>query len=76
MNAAADFWREQCFFGDRSLFWQANLWTLKNPSELQPRIEKPKPGGDENYVQKLKTQLAWVCGTLLGWMPNRTVNSI
>ena len=57
MNATADFWREQCFFGDRSLFWQANLWTLKNPSELQPRIEKPKPGEDENYVQKLKTQL-------------------
>ena len=59
MNAAADFWREQCFYGDRSLFWQANLWTLKNPSELQPRIEKHKPRGDENYVQKLKTQLGW-----------------
>jgi hypothetical protein len=46
MNAAADFWREQCFFGDRSLFWQVNLLTLKNPSELHHRIEKPKPGGD------------------------------
>ena len=29
VNAAADFWREQCLFGDRSLFWQADLWTLQ-----------------------------------------------
>ena len=29
VDAAADFWREQCFFGDGSLLWQADLWTLK-----------------------------------------------
>ena len=57
VNTAANFWREQCFFGDRSMFWRADLWTLKNLSELHPRIEKLKPRGDENYVQKLKTQL-------------------
>ena len=50
VNAAADFWREQRFFGDRSLVWQADLWTLKNLSELHPRIEKFEPGGDENYA--------------------------
>ncbi len=57
MNAAADFWGEQCFFSDCSVFWQADLWTLKNPSERHLRIEKPKSGGDENYVQNLNTQL-------------------
>ena len=25
VNAATDFCHEQCFFGDRSLFWQADL---------------------------------------------------
>ena len=47
VNVAANFWRKQCFLSDRSLFWQADLCTLKNPSQLHHRIEKLKSGRDE-----------------------------
>jgi hypothetical protein len=57
VNAAADFWRKHCFFGDRSLFWQGDLWTLENLSELYPRIEKFEFGKGKNYFTKLRTQL-------------------
>lgn len=52
----AESWREQCFFGDGSLFSSDSLWTLPNITEILERTKTLKKG-EGTYYDKLERDL-------------------
>ena len=52
----AESWREQCFFGDGSLFSSDSLWTLPNIKEILERTKTLKKG-EGTYYEKLERDL-------------------
>lgn len=54
--AQAESWRDQCFFGDGSLFSSDSLWTLPNITEILERTQTLKKG-EGTYYEKLERDL-------------------
>jgi 5-methylcytosine-specific restriction protein B len=59
IDALVDIWKEQCLIGNGSLlFDDRNLWTPANLEDFRERfLENPLVGTEENFGQKLATQL-------------------
>jgi 5-methylcytosine-specific restriction protein B len=53
----AEYWRDECLLGHKSVFGDTNIWTLEYTDELVTHFVKNLDTGDGDFNEKLKQQL-------------------
>ncbi len=54
---AAQYWRDGCLLGNKSIFGGSNIWTLENAGQLETFFVNNLDYGEGNFNEKLKQQL-------------------